>query len=405
MEHNKKPESDEIIDHVSYEPISVREILAKMKTYSELMLDLAYSSILFSNLELTKWVMELEEEVDQLGYQLLMSLSLSIRDKDDAELAVGLFRVAGSTNKVSDAAADIARLARKTGQVNPLIQDMFRYVEEHLREIEFVEESTLIGSSIGNLWDEYDINVDTIAVRRNGKWTVDPNRDWVFKEGDVAFVRGSPREVTEILHMTSGKGHGVPESETQEPEDCLERLLLDMKETSEFMVSLAFAAVKYRDSELAKEVGELEERVDRQCDAAIREILARESEVVNRRLDLIRLVIASEQIADAAWEMAAVQLSGLKTHPIIASIADEAEEIVSRVIIQPESSLAGRTLRELALDDNYGIYVLTVRREGHWFHRPPADFTLREGDVLVFDGYKEGLEDIRNLADPSNAQE
>ncbi len=393
--------SQENTDRVSYEAVSVREVLAKMKTYSELMLDLAYSSILFSSPELTKWVMELEEEVDHLGYQLLMSLSLSIRDKDDAELAVGLFRVAGSTNKVSDAAADIAKLARKTGEVHPIIEDMFKYVEEHLMQVEVTEGSSLIGSTVGDLWDEHDINVDTIAVRRNRKWTVNPQREWAFNEGDVVFVRGSPREVVEVQNIASGTEIEVTEEGGLEPEDNLERLLLDMKETSEFMVSLAFAAVKYQDSELAKEVGELEERVDRQCDSAIREILSFRDESVNRRLDLIRLVIATEQIADAAWEIAAVQLSGLKTHPVIASIADEAEEIVSRVIIHPDSRLAGQTLRELALDDNYGIYVLTVRRGGHWFHRPSADFTLREDDVLVFDGYKEGLDDMKCLADPS----
>ncbi|MGV9170746.1 MAG: potassium channel family protein, partial [Promethearchaeia archaeon] len=315
--------------------------------------------------------------------------------------AVGLFRVAASTNRVSDAAADIARLARRAGQVHPLIQDMFKYVEEHLMQVEVVKGSSLIDSSIEDLWNIHDINVDVIAVRRKRSWVVNPNRDWIFNEGDVAFVRGSLRAIEQIIETASGRKVVFDSEDGKEPEDNLESLLLDLKETSEFMVSLAFAAVKYQDSELANEVGELEERVDRQCESAVREILARKGDDVNDKLDLLRLVIASEQIADAAWEMAAVQLSGLKTHPIIASIADEAEMIVSRVEVHPDSPLAGQTLRDLALDDNYGIYVLSVRRKGHWFHQPSADFMLRDGDVFVFDGYKKGLEEIRKVANPT----
>ncbi|MBS3794450.1 MAG: hypothetical protein KGY80_06120 [Candidatus Thorarchaeota archaeon] len=376
-----------------------------MKTYSELMLDLAYSSILFSSPGLTKWVMELEEEVDHLGYQLVMSLSLSIRDKEDAELAVGLFRVAGSTNRISDAAADIANLAHRTPDVHPIIEHVFKYVDERLMQTVISKNSELIGSNIGALWEKHDVNVDIIAVRRDNSWEVNPGKNLSFEDGDVIFLRGSPKEIAQFTELASNTRPGTDIEKSEEPEVSFERLLLDMKETSEFMVSMAFAAIKYRDSELAKEVRELEERIDNQCEIAIREIIANTGQNVNRKLDLMRFVIATEEIADAAWEIAAVQLSGLKTHPVIVSIADEAEEIVSRVTVHPESSLAGHSLRELALDDNYGIYVLSVRREGHWFHRPSADLTLRGGDVLVFDGYKSGLEEIREIADPTYSSE
>lgn len=388
---------------ISYEPISVRELLTRMKTYSELMLDLAYSAILFSSPALSEWVMELEEEVDRLGYLLLMSLSLSVRDKEDAELAVGLFRVAASADKISDAAADLAELAQRPEQVHPLIQHMFKYVEEHLIQARVLRDSDLIGISIQDLWDTHNINTDVIAVRRNRLWTVNPDRTWVFGQDDVIFVRGSHKEVGQVLEMATGVEELPAEDEDAEPEDSFERLLLEIKETSEFMVSLGFAAVKYQDSELAKEVGELEESIDRQCEIAIREVLALDDVDTPLRLGLIGFIVATEQIADAAWEMAAVQLSGLETHPVIAAIVDEAEEIVSRVTIHPNSPLVEKTLREAALDDNYGIYVLSVRREKHWFHRPSGSFRLRGGDVLVFDGYREGLEEIRQVAGSNEA--
>jgi uncharacterized protein with PhoU and TrkA domain len=90
-----------------------------------------------------------------------------------------------------------------------------------------------------------------------------------------------------------------------------------------------------------------------------------------------------------------VQLSGLQTHPIIKTIVNEADEIVARMILSESSPLIGKSLEELALDDNYGLYVLSVKREGHWLHRPSGELRLKANDTLVVDGYKEGLSDLR----------
>ena len=90
-----------------------------------------------------------------------------------------------------------------------------------------------------------------------------------------------------------------------------------------------------------------------------------------------------------------VQLSGLQTHPIIKTIVNEADEIVARVILSDASPLVGKSLEELALDDNYGLYVLSIKREGHWLHRPSGELHLKAGDSLIVDGYKEGLVELR----------
>jgi uncharacterized protein with PhoU and TrkA domain len=382
------------IEKMGYDFTSAKDLLTWMKTYSELMIDLAYSALLFSSERLKEYVLELENKVDRLGYQLLMSLSLSVRDKEDAEMAVGLFRVANSANKISAAAADMASLVGPGYDSHPLFTGMFAYVEERLAMASIEPGSSLVGETIDNIWEKCDLNVDIIAARRNGEWTLNPAGNYVIQEGEVLIARGSENEIDDFEELASGEISPKPYKHDDEPEQPLQRIMLEMKETSEFMVSLSYAAVTFDDSELAEEVSELEDRLDLLCDILTKEILSMESDV-NRRADLIHIAYATEQIADAAWEMAMVQLSGLQTHPIIKTIVNEADEIVARVILSDASPLVGKSLEELALDDNYGLYVLSIKREGHWLHRPSGELHLKAGDSLIVDGYKEGLVELR----------
>ncbi|MFX1451373.1 MAG: PhoU domain-containing protein, partial [Promethearchaeota archaeon] len=65
---------------IQYKPVSLRELLTKMKDETELMIDLAYSAVLFRNKEITEEVMKLEEDVDSLTYLVGMNTMLAARD-------------------------------------------------------------------------------------------------------------------------------------------------------------------------------------------------------------------------------------------------------------------------------------------------------------------------------------
>ncbi len=373
---------------VRYEAMPVRQILRNMKTLSELMVDLAYSALLFSDRHLARWVMELEDDVDRLGMQLLMTLSMSVRSKHDAELSVGLFQVARSADKISDAAADLAALALSGAGTRSALRRAFEQVDEQLTRVIVAADSSLVGKSLGELWEDQDLTVDVIAVRRNGLWTVNPTNEFVVQPEDVIFARGSGRKVDELELQAEGTAH--PGHAAGSSTDDIDSLVVDLKETSEFMVSLAYASVVHNDVELARQVGALEERTDNVCEVLIRRTLVLDEDI-DRKWGLIRLAVATEEIADAAWEIASVPLSGLETHHVIASIVTEAEETVAMVEVKEGSPLDGRTLRELVLEDKYGVYVRSVRRSGHWFHRPRPEFRLRAGDTLIVDGYRHGI--------------
>ncbi len=374
---------------VKYEPISVRDLLTTMKTISELMIDLAYSALLFSNKELGEWVMELGSEMDRLQYQLFMTLSLSVRKIEDAELSVGLFRVCVTANQVSVAAAEIALVAVIGPVIPPLFRDALLQAEEKLITGTIVHDSEISGLNQKEINDKYHMGVDITAIRRDGVWTINPKPNFSLRPEDTIFARGTGKGTNRLYELATGNSQIKKEKKDENAKELIE-LFLDMKETSEFMVSLAYAAVKNGDKDLVNEIASLENKMRQLHETLGKEILTLEGDVLER-WSLLRIGDSLRAIATAAWEMSFVPISGLGTHPVISAIVNEAEEIVAHIEVIEDSFLANMTLEELALEDKYGVYVQSVQRKGQWIYRPLPEFRLEVGDTLIVDGYRDGM--------------
>ena len=192
-------------EKIGYRPISVREALTEMKDISEIMIDLAYSAALFHSRELAEEVLELEKRVDYLAYMLDMNAMLAARDAEDAEYLIGATTVAASTNKISDAAADIAAIVLNEIGIHPIVREAFEKVEERLARAEVNSTSIFINKKLGELELAAKIGVDIIAIRRKKEWIIDPNEDEALLKGDVLIARGAPLGVDELKGLAEGK--------------------------------------------------------------------------------------------------------------------------------------------------------------------------------------------------------
>jgi len=190
---------------IEYRPISVRDALTEMKDTSELMIDLAYSAALFNSDELAEEVMELEKRVDYLDYIINMNIMLAARDAEDAKHLTAVSTVAAATNKLSDAAADIATIVLKNIRIHPIVRKAFEQVEERLARAIVKPDSILINKTLGELELAAQIGVDIIAIRRNREWTIDPEDKEKILEGDVLISRGAPHGTDELKDLASGK--------------------------------------------------------------------------------------------------------------------------------------------------------------------------------------------------------
>ncbi len=192
------------LEKIKYKPVPVRDLLIEMKDLSELMIDLAYSAVLFNSRPLAEEVMELEERVDTLTYLLDMSAMLAVRDAKDAESLVGVTVVASAADKISDAAADMATIVLLEIGIHPIVREAFEKVEERLTRVEIKVDSVLVGQRVGELKLAARMGVDIIAIRRGKDLTVDPEENEAIKKGDIITVRGAPGGVEEFEKLAEG---------------------------------------------------------------------------------------------------------------------------------------------------------------------------------------------------------
>jgi len=175
-------------------------------------------------------------------------------------------------------------------------------------------------------------------------------------------------------------------------------MLVELKDTSEIMMDLAYSSILLNSKELAEEVQKLEEYVDDlhtkfELLALTRCISPAESKDF---LGLIRLGVVTEKIADAAAQIAGVVLRGLEPHPVLKLAIKEAEETVVHVQVSKKSPLVGKTLREAQVHEETGMWVLVIKRGDKWM-RPKPDTVIEAGDMLIASGYAEGAEDLKRL--------
>ena len=192
-------------EKIEYKPISVRELLLEMKNLSELMIDLAYSAALFNDKELAEEVLELEKRVDTLAYLLDMVVMVAARDAKDAEALVGVSTVASATDKISDAAADIAAIVTQNIGVHPIVSEIFERLLKRLIKVKVNETSALVGKRISELKLAPRMGIDIIAIFRNKDWKINPEENEQISAEDVLIARGTPSGLKEFKELCEGK--------------------------------------------------------------------------------------------------------------------------------------------------------------------------------------------------------
>ena len=181
----------------------------------------------------------------------------------------------------------------------------------------------------------------------------------------------------------------------------IETMLLELKDTSEFMVDLAYSSLLYNNSEIAEEVIFLEGRMD-ELGAAIQEQLlnvAKDNpDVVAKFSVILRLQMAAEEIANAAASIADVVLRGLGEHPVIQMSIQESEVTIERATVSDDSILVGKKFGDIRLGSISGMYVIAIKRGNQFIYGPDKFTTINAGDVLIARGPEESADYFIDLA-------
>jgi uncharacterized protein with PhoU and TrkA domain len=238
-----------------------------------------------------------------------------------------------------------------------------------------------------------------VAIRSGLDWRFDPGPDDVISAGDVLVVRGPDEGVNELRELAGAPPLPLPPEGDEPALSELDRavdILVEMKDLAEAAVGMAYSSLLFNNRSLAAEVGALEARSDQLRDELESWVLraAPEARDPDELRGLIRLAGASEAMCDAARDMTWYVEHGEALHPVVQMALEETEETSAETIVQPGSPAAGRSLKEMRLETETGMFVLAVQRGVRWIYRPRPGFVLQEGDRLISVGPEEGEEEL-----------
>jgi len=104
-------------------------------------------------------------------------------------------------------------------------------------------------------------------------------------------------------------------------------------------------------------------------------------------------------IADAAREIADVQLREIKLHPVLKESLMESNEILLKTTIAPNSVLKDKKIGEIRLASETGMWIIAIKRGNKWIYDPSKNVVLKENDILFAKGDKEGKDHFIALAE------
>lgn len=389
---------------VEYEPISVKELLTETKDTSELLIDLAYSAVLHNSEDLAAEVLELEEAMDVLQMQARMSLLLAARNPSEAEQLAPVLGIIAGAEKISDAAGDIAKIAREEMGLPDTLRLALPEAVEPVARATVDASSSMAGQTLVDIDLETQTGVRVIALRRESEWLVNPGPDTRLEPDDVVTIRGPEQSLGSVYHDLTGTEYSVPTVDDVEPDEHLQRavdMIVLMKDLSELAVDLAYSSVLFDNAELAEEVHNLEVEVDglrSRFEAWTLEAAANMENPVALR-GLIHLGFATETISDAAIEITEGVLRDIDVHPVTQIAVQESEEVIARVTVTDGSELDGAVVKDGIPAIHPPISILMVRRpEEGWVHMADEAITLQPDDVIIAKGTNNAIEEFTSLA-------
>lgn len=182
------------------------EMLLELKEKAELMVDLAYSSVIYDSRDLAEEVYELEEFIDVLNDKFQQ---LAIRDVKNEELevndALAMIQLAICSEMIADGAREIADIELRDVELHPVIRESILESDEVFVRTVISPSSILKGKKLGDMELASKTGMWVIAIKRNGRWIYDISKNTALKEGDIIFARGVKEGKEHFNSLAEGK--------------------------------------------------------------------------------------------------------------------------------------------------------------------------------------------------------
>ncbi|WP_457743015.1 potassium channel family protein [Thermococcus sp.] len=169
----------------------IRNCLVEMKDLSALMIDLAFSSVLYNSEDIAEEVYLLEEKMDDLTLKVKKLTLRAAKKEKDPESLLSIIDLADINERISDAAYGIADIILRDIEPHPIIQKIMEDTEEELGRVTVRPGSVLIGKTLEQLKLPSKIGTRILAIKRGERYIYNPGRKDTIEEGDVLIAVSS----------------------------------------------------------------------------------------------------------------------------------------------------------------------------------------------------------------------
>lgn len=178
------------------------EKFVELKDTSELMMDLAYSSLLMNSRELAEEVQKLEEYVDKLHTDFELLVLSSGFKKEEAKGFLGLIRLGVVTEKIADAAAEIAEVVLREIEPHPVLKLTIEEAEETITYVTVSKNSPLVNKTLREAKVPEETGMWVLAIRRGDK-CIRPKPETRIQVGDVLIASGYAEGEEDLKKLAS----------------------------------------------------------------------------------------------------------------------------------------------------------------------------------------------------------
>lgn len=170
---------------------TIKDILIEMKNLSELMVDLAYSAVLFNSKDAAREVLKLENKVNSSNYEIKKQSLVAARSMEDAEKLTALLEIAEAAESIANAAKDLAEIVIKGFKPHPVFKMVMEEAEEMMISVTLGKDSELNNKSLGELFLANRTGMIVIAIRRDESWIYGPDKHTMIYEDDTLIAKGT----------------------------------------------------------------------------------------------------------------------------------------------------------------------------------------------------------------------
>ncbi|MDI6805682.1 MAG: TrkA C-terminal domain-containing protein [Candidatus Bathyarchaeia archaeon] len=178
------------------------EKFVELKDTSELMMDLAYSSLLMNSRELAEEVQILEEYVDKLHTDFELLVLSSGFKKEEAKGFLGLIRLGVVTEKIADAAAEIAEVVLREIEPHLVLKLTIEEAKETVTYVKVSENSALVNKTLRDAKVHEETGMWVLAIRR-GDRCIRPKPETKIQAGDILVASGYAEGEEDLKKLAS----------------------------------------------------------------------------------------------------------------------------------------------------------------------------------------------------------